>query len=836
MILNHAISQHMAPRKAAWLLARGRVGSQKCVRVHKLGNVMGYTIVAPSGGGRTIYKTEYWLSDTYIEKQVTAEVQGRAGIATTTSYYDANGNRTRIQEVDHTNHDVSTRTIDYDVNHVALVKSETKTNSATVVTRNLIANGELIGTNSADALRDLANPYESVNATSLSSGPSVYNAQGGESWQSIAKTVWGDSKLWYLIADANGAAAIQPGAAIKIPPRVNTINNDAHTFKPYDPSQLVGNTTPGIPAPPGGEPCGGFGQIITSLVAIVVTVAASFVLPVVGAAIVGNIAGQIAGNVIGVQDGFSFKSVALAAVSAGVTYGVSNTGLFAGNVIAQAAVANALTQGVAVVTGLQKSFDWRGVVASGIGAGVGEFVGGKLGGENPVFGQSTAGEIGRGLVSSFAAGAATAIARGGRVSVVQVATDAFGNALGQAIGGALRPSENQSQAETNRLARYEKEAVLSSKGQIREAPFNFAGQLPLDSIPFKSANVAAPDEFIDNYSRQAQGYGENPDAPIRSLTSYSVQRGDTLSGIAGGDLGQVGLIAAENRLRGSNIRAGQQLVYSDIGDYSTQAQGDYGRIGASIYAQDQAATAPTGQHRNTLFPNDDGTGSDYGLLQRASERGTSPSFIQNKNFATYWAKQIKEGAELPTLIPRGQWEKIPLDVAELSKNPFNGEYTKITLHHTGSRSTPEEVEALHRGEESKFSKFGRNAKSILTQGKLAQRYGNADVGYNFLIAPNGSIYEGRSLEYIPAHVSGNNPGNVGIAFLGDYTSKPLTTNQVSSSEALIKTLNGAYGINTKAQPSNYIFTHGQFDAVKQDELKGALPQIEGLKKRVYGSK
>ena len=53
MNLNRSISQHLAPGKAAWLLARGRLGSQKCTRPNKLGNALGQSIAGalrPSAG------------------------------------------------------------------------------------------------------------------------------------------------------------------------------------------------------------------------------------------------------------------------------------------------------------------------------------------------------------------------------------------------------------------------------------------------------------------------------------------------------------------------------------------------------------------------------------------------------------------------------------------------------------------------------------------------------------------------------------------------------------------------------------------------------------------
>ena len=54
-----------------------------------------------------------------------------------------------------------------------------------------------------------------------------------------------------------------------------------------------------------------------------------------------------------------------------------------------------------------------------------------------------------------------------------------------------------------------------------------------------------------------------------------------------------------------------------------------------------------------------------------------------------------------------------------------------------------------------------------------QRYhmdtnGWCDVGYHFLVGADGTIYEGRPLELLGAHVGGNNTGNVGIAFVGCF--------------------------------------------------------------------
>lgn len=73
-----------------------------------------------------------------------------------------------------------------------------------------------------------------------------------------------------------------------------------------------------------------------------------------------------------------------------------------------------------------------------MGAGVGWGVGQALG--------SNANTLAGASLRSFAAGAATALVRGGKISITQVAVDAFGSALGDGLGATLRASLAQSQS------------------------------------------------------------------------------------------------------------------------------------------------------------------------------------------------------------------------------------------------------------------------------------------------------------------------------------------------------------------------------------------------------
>src|SRR5262249_47022704 len=80
-----------------------------------------------------------------------------------------------------------------------------------------------------------------------------------------------------------------------------------------------------------------------------------------------------------------------------------------------------------------------------------------------------------------------------------------------------------------------------------------------------------------------------------------------------------------------------------------------------------------------------------------------------------------------------------------------------------------------------------------------------DIGYHFMIDRDGTIYEGRSLRYQGAHVSGHNPGKIGIAFLGDYTTQDNTRAQIGSARYLIDELSDRF------PAINRMSNHGMYD-------------------------
>ena len=113
---------------------------------------------------------------------------------------------------------------------------------------------------------------------------------------------------------------------------------------------------------------------------------------------------------------------------------------------------------------------------------------------------------------------------------------------------------------------------------------------------------------------------------------------------------------------------------------------------------------------------------------------------------------------------------------------------------------------------------------------LATPYNDyGDVGYDFLISGDGTIYEGRSLDYKGAHLFGYNQGNIGIAFLGDFSEKTISSSQFESGLALVGALDNKF--NFKRNGFNYIRTHGEIDSKKHSELMGARTEINRIRRQ-----
>lgn len=344
---------------------------------------------------------------------------------------------------------------------------------------------------SGAAHADFDQNYDAVNYRSVATTTQSYTARAGDTLAGIAQTLWGDANLWYLIAGANGLSAdetLAEGRVLSIPSTVVNRGNTADTWRPYDPAEALGDVQPNTPVPQpraaqGGRRrnrCGVFGAILLAVVAIAVTVVtagaavAAFapgvgslgagISTVLGGGVAGALGGGVGGTLgaiaigagsaavgsavsqgvgvaTGLQDQFSFRGVALAAISGGVGAGLGAAGLASrvGGGVAGAAVSgvagNVLTQGIAVATGLQRRFDWAGVAAAGVTGAVGYATAPR--------GSSFGAQLLSGAASGIAGAATRSLVEGTSFgdNILSVLPDVIGTTVGRLVaeGIAQRP-------------------------------------------------------------------------------------------------------------------------------------------------------------------------------------------------------------------------------------------------------------------------------------------------------------------------------------------------------------------------------------------------------------
>jgi YD repeat-containing protein len=246
--------------------------------------------------------------------------------------------------------------------------------------------------------------------SSHNDSPDSYVVQAGDTLESIAQAEYGDANLWYVLAQANGLSSdtdLSLGQRLQIP-TVTTHSNSATTFKPYDPSSIVGSTTPNLPtlAPPPpplpSQHCNALAEIVIIAVTVVVTyftagatsellaselasagvtvaagsataVAVGAVSVAVGAA-VGNAAGQLTGEAEGVQQGFNWSEVGETGLAAGLTAGIGSGGGVLG-AVEQGAINYAATDVAAKLTDQPAHFSWAGLVAQSLSSAVSSEIG-----------------------------------------------------------------------------------------------------------------------------------------------------------------------------------------------------------------------------------------------------------------------------------------------------------------------------------------------------------------------------------------------------------------------------------------------------------------------------
>ncbi len=307
------------------------------------------------------YTKTYYAEDAYKERETvaTSSLGGQPG--TTSFAYTQRG------AVDSIFNGTGFRTFASNRDGQIIARYEQNFENTKIGQNYYYYDGKALANVGTASITEVSDTFTPVSSDYPGLNPTVYIVNQGDTLERIAQTVWGDSGMWYLIADANSLDPSKPmltGDSIRIPNVVGSTHNNSATFKSYSADEIVGDNTPvpGPPPPPKkkGKKCGGLASVVMVVVAVVATIytagAASAALGAsvtatgattasvgygamgfaavtggagalgVGAAVIGGMAGatasQLAGKSMGVVDGFSWGQVAVGGLTSGITSGL----------------------------------------------------------------------------------------------------------------------------------------------------------------------------------------------------------------------------------------------------------------------------------------------------------------------------------------------------------------------------------------------------------------------------------------------------------------------------------------------------------------------------------
>jgi hypothetical protein len=164
------------------------------------------------------------------------------------------------------------------------------------------------------------------------------------------------------------------------------------------------------------------------------------------------------------------------------------------------------------------------------------------------------------------------------------------------------------------------------------------------------------------------------------------------------------------------------------------------------------------------------------------------------------------------IIPRSGWE-----ASEARPYKQQGTPVRITVHHEGGRVLTDTADAARR------------LKNIQSWGM--GKYRNwTDIPYHFLVAPDGTVYEGRNLYTVGETNTEYDPsGHLLICFLGNYEQQELNPPLLNILTRLIAYFCKKYNISPET-----IATHRDYSNQTTCPGKNIYPYFENgyVKKRV----
>ena len=163
----------------------------------------------------------------------------------------------------------------------------------------------------------------------------------------------------------------------------------------------------------------------------------------------------------------------------------------------------------------------------------------------------------------------------------------------------------------------------------------------------------------------------------------------------------------------------------------------------------------------------------------------------------------------PAIVGRAQWCPAPF-VCPANASPSRTTPTHLIVHHTAGSNTPTDWAAVMRA-----------IWELHVKGN-----GWADIGYNFLIDPNGVAYEGRGDGILGAHFSGVNTGTSGFSMMGTYTDRAPSNAALTKLRELLVWQAAKYNLDPLGQ-ARHAASGLELNVISGHRDAGLSPQASG---------
>lgn len=175
---------------------------------------------------------------------------------------------------------------------------------------------------------------------------------------------------------------------------------------------------------------------------------------------------------------------------------------------------------------------------------------------------------------------------------------------------------------------------------------------------------------------------------------------------------------------------------------------------------------------------------------------------------------------IPEIIPRSVW-----GASQTTPNwPIEyGKTQKFVIHHTASSILTPDSDGSDRYTDMVESIYNYHSDKKTWYDDDGEYVGFGDIGYNYIIDPNGNIYEGRAggNGSVGGHVRGFNEGSVGISVLGRYQSYINSNNENAQSHPVTNAI-----LDSLKKLIGWLASANEVDLNKTTEFHGK--NIDGL--------